>query len=172
LQKTTAALDDAARRLSRLFLTQLALNSAFGIVIGAGRFPEAKILLGCWLGDADTAPAADALKADGIATVAASISAASAFFDSAARRNMTRAPTGSPLPMKPFPRLTRTAISRRTENPRAELPLAASWIARGTPGVGIDRNSKEQPHAKQIAASFAIGCLSIGRVCKCLHCAQ
>jgi predicted PurR-regulated permease PerM len=36
LQKTTAALDDAARRLSRLFLTQLALNSAFGIVIGTG----------------------------------------------------------------------------------------------------------------------------------------
>jgi predicted PurR-regulated permease PerM len=36
LQKTTAALDDAARRLSRLFVTQLALNSAFGIVIGTG----------------------------------------------------------------------------------------------------------------------------------------
>ena len=36
LQKTTAALDDAASRLSRLFLTQLALNSAFGIVIGTG----------------------------------------------------------------------------------------------------------------------------------------
>jgi predicted PurR-regulated permease PerM len=36
LQKTTAALDDAARRLSRLYLTQLALNSAFGIVIGTG----------------------------------------------------------------------------------------------------------------------------------------
>ena len=36
LQKTTAALDDTARRLSRLFLTQLALNSAFGIVIGTG----------------------------------------------------------------------------------------------------------------------------------------
>ena len=36
LHKTTAALDDAARRLSRLFLTQLALNSAFGLVIGAG----------------------------------------------------------------------------------------------------------------------------------------
>jgi predicted PurR-regulated permease PerM len=36
LQQTTAALDDAARRLSRLFLTQLALNSAFGIVIGTG----------------------------------------------------------------------------------------------------------------------------------------
>jgi predicted PurR-regulated permease PerM len=36
LQKTTAALDDAARRLSRLFLTQLALNASFGVVIGAG----------------------------------------------------------------------------------------------------------------------------------------
>jgi predicted PurR-regulated permease PerM len=36
LQKTTAALDDAARRLSRLFLTQLALNMSFGVVIGTG----------------------------------------------------------------------------------------------------------------------------------------
>jgi predicted PurR-regulated permease PerM len=36
LQKTTAALDDATTRLSRLFLTQLALNTAFGIVIGTG----------------------------------------------------------------------------------------------------------------------------------------
>jgi predicted PurR-regulated permease PerM len=36
LQKTTAALDDAASRLSRLFLTQLALNGAFGLVIGTG----------------------------------------------------------------------------------------------------------------------------------------
>jgi predicted PurR-regulated permease PerM len=36
LQRTTAALDDAAHRLSRLFLTQLALNSAFGVVIGIG----------------------------------------------------------------------------------------------------------------------------------------
>ena len=36
LQKTTAALDDAAGRLSGLFLTQLALNSAFGLVIGTG----------------------------------------------------------------------------------------------------------------------------------------
>jgi predicted PurR-regulated permease PerM len=36
LQKTTAALDDAARRLSRLFLVQLALNAAFGVVIGVG----------------------------------------------------------------------------------------------------------------------------------------
>jgi predicted PurR-regulated permease PerM len=36
LQRTTAALDDAGERLSRLFLTQLALNAAFGFVIGAG----------------------------------------------------------------------------------------------------------------------------------------
>ena len=36
LQRTTAALDDAARRLSRLFLTQLILNGAFGVVIGVG----------------------------------------------------------------------------------------------------------------------------------------
>jgi predicted PurR-regulated permease PerM len=36
LQNTTAALDDAASRLSRLFLTQLALNGAFGLVIGTG----------------------------------------------------------------------------------------------------------------------------------------
>ena len=35
LHRTTAALDDAGQRLSRLFLTQLALNAAFGIVIGA-----------------------------------------------------------------------------------------------------------------------------------------
>ena len=36
LQRTTAALDDAAGRLSRLFLIQLLLNGTFGIVIGAG----------------------------------------------------------------------------------------------------------------------------------------
>jgi predicted PurR-regulated permease PerM len=36
LQKTTVALDDAATRLSRLFLIQLAVNATFGIVIGAG----------------------------------------------------------------------------------------------------------------------------------------
>src|SRR6187200_2747255 len=36
LQRTTAALDDAASRLSRLFLTQLILNGAFGGVIGLG----------------------------------------------------------------------------------------------------------------------------------------
>ena len=36
LQRTTAALDDAASRLSRLFLIQLLLNGSFGVVIGAG----------------------------------------------------------------------------------------------------------------------------------------
>src|SRR4249919_713288 len=36
LQRTTAALDDAASRLSRLFLTQLALNAAYGVVVGTG----------------------------------------------------------------------------------------------------------------------------------------
>jgi predicted PurR-regulated permease PerM len=36
LQRTTAALDDAGQRLSRLFLTQLALNAGFGLVIGIG----------------------------------------------------------------------------------------------------------------------------------------
>ena len=36
LQRTTAAMDDAGQRLSRLFLTQLMLNAGFGIVIGAG----------------------------------------------------------------------------------------------------------------------------------------
>ncbi len=36
LQKATAALDDAAGRLSRLLLTQLLMNTVFGIVIGVG----------------------------------------------------------------------------------------------------------------------------------------
>jgi predicted PurR-regulated permease PerM len=36
LQRTTAAMDDAGQRLSRLFLMQLALNAGFGLVIGAG----------------------------------------------------------------------------------------------------------------------------------------
>jgi len=36
LQRTTAALDDAGKRLSRLFLTQLALNAGFGLLIGIG----------------------------------------------------------------------------------------------------------------------------------------
>ncbi|WP_375465636.1 AI-2E family transporter [uncultured Methylobacterium sp.] len=36
LRRTTAAIDDAAGRLSRFFLAQLALNVAFGLVIGAG----------------------------------------------------------------------------------------------------------------------------------------
>lgn len=36
LHRTTAAMDDAARRLSRYFLTQLALNASFGLVAGIG----------------------------------------------------------------------------------------------------------------------------------------
>jgi predicted PurR-regulated permease PerM len=36
LQRTTAAMNDAGERLSRLFLTQLMLNAAFGLVIGTG----------------------------------------------------------------------------------------------------------------------------------------
>ena len=38
LHRTTAAMDDAAGRLSKYFLTQLALNAAFGCVIAAGLF--------------------------------------------------------------------------------------------------------------------------------------
>src|ERR1700761_5726678 len=36
LQRTTAALDDAASRLSRLFLNQLLINTGFGVLIGIG----------------------------------------------------------------------------------------------------------------------------------------
>jgi predicted PurR-regulated permease PerM len=36
LHRTTLAIDDAARRLSRYFLTQLSINTVFGIVIGIG----------------------------------------------------------------------------------------------------------------------------------------
>ncbi|WP_406857160.1 AI-2E family transporter [Alsobacter sp. KACC 23698] len=36
IQRTTAALDDAALRLSKLFLAQLGINSAFGLIIGVG----------------------------------------------------------------------------------------------------------------------------------------
>jgi len=36
LQRTTLAMDDAGKRLSRLFLMQLALNAAFGLIIGIG----------------------------------------------------------------------------------------------------------------------------------------
>lgn len=38
LNRTTAALDDAARRLSRYFLTQLALNVMFGLLIAVGLY--------------------------------------------------------------------------------------------------------------------------------------
>jgi predicted PurR-regulated permease PerM len=36
LHRSTQAMDDAAYRLSRYFLTQLALNTAFGVIVGAG----------------------------------------------------------------------------------------------------------------------------------------
>ena len=36
IQRTTAALDEAGERLSRLFLTQIAFNAAFGVAIGVG----------------------------------------------------------------------------------------------------------------------------------------
>ena len=38
LHRTTVAMDDAARRLSRYFLTQLGINAAFGLIIGVGLF--------------------------------------------------------------------------------------------------------------------------------------
>ncbi|MBP31023.1 AI-2E family transporter [Methylobacterium sp.] len=38
LHRTTVAIDDAAKRLSRYFVVQLALNAAFGIVIGIGLY--------------------------------------------------------------------------------------------------------------------------------------
>jgi AI-2E family transporter len=36
LHRTTLAIDDGARRLNRYFLTQLIINTAFGIVVGTG----------------------------------------------------------------------------------------------------------------------------------------
>ncbi len=36
IQKTTEAIDDAANRVGRMLLTQLAVNAAFGLVIGVG----------------------------------------------------------------------------------------------------------------------------------------
>ncbi len=36
IQRTTAALDDAGQRLSKLFLTQIAFNAVFGLLIGIG----------------------------------------------------------------------------------------------------------------------------------------
>jgi predicted PurR-regulated permease PerM len=38
LHRTTAAIDDAAARLSRYFLTQLSINAAFAMVVGAGLY--------------------------------------------------------------------------------------------------------------------------------------
>ncbi len=36
LHRTTLAIDDAGRRLSRYFLTQLAVNASFGVIVGVG----------------------------------------------------------------------------------------------------------------------------------------
>ncbi len=36
LHRTTLAIDDAAHRLSRYFLTQLAVNAGFGVIVGSG----------------------------------------------------------------------------------------------------------------------------------------
>ena len=38
LHRTTVAMNDAARRLSRYFLTQLAVNTSFGLVTGVGLY--------------------------------------------------------------------------------------------------------------------------------------
>ena len=38
LHRTTAAMDDAAARLSRYFLTQLALNASFGLIVAIGLY--------------------------------------------------------------------------------------------------------------------------------------
>ena len=38
LHRTTVAMDEAAKRLSRYFLAQFGLNSAFGLVIGVGLY--------------------------------------------------------------------------------------------------------------------------------------
>ncbi|HKS89104.1 MAG TPA: AI-2E family transporter, partial [Stellaceae bacterium] len=38
LERTTVALDDAARRLSRYFLTQLGMNTGFGVIVAVGLY--------------------------------------------------------------------------------------------------------------------------------------
>ena len=38
LHRTTVAMDEAGRRLSRFFLTQLGLNASFGVVVGVGLY--------------------------------------------------------------------------------------------------------------------------------------
>ena len=38
LSQTTIAMDDAAHRLSRYYLTQLAINTCFGVIVGVGLF--------------------------------------------------------------------------------------------------------------------------------------
>lgn len=48
LHRTTLALDDAARRLSRYFLSQFAVNSAFGAVVWGGLFILGVPAAGLW----------------------------------------------------------------------------------------------------------------------------
>ena len=38
LQRTTIAMNDAARRLSRYYLTQLGINTSFGVIVGTGLY--------------------------------------------------------------------------------------------------------------------------------------
>src|SRR6185312_10146772 len=38
LRRTTLAMNDAGRRLSRYFLTQLGINTSFGAIVGAGLY--------------------------------------------------------------------------------------------------------------------------------------
>jgi hypothetical protein len=47
LHGTTVAIDDGGRRLSRYFLTQLIINTAFGVVIGAGHFSSSACPIRC-----------------------------------------------------------------------------------------------------------------------------
>jgi predicted PurR-regulated permease PerM len=59
LQRTTAALDDAAARLSRLFLNQLLVNSGFGVLIA--RTLDHRRSKCCFVGNSRRSPAFRAL---------------------------------------------------------------------------------------------------------------
>ncbi len=48
LHRTTAAMDDAARRMSRYFLAQLAVNTTFGVIIGLGLYGLGVPSAGLW----------------------------------------------------------------------------------------------------------------------------
>ena len=53
LHRTTRAMDDAGKRLSKYFLSQLAVNTSFGIVIGLGLWaigvPSPAMCTNSWL---------------------------------------------------------------------------------------------------------------------------